>query len=720
MLEAMRQQYEDFKLLADIEAIGSPESPPPPPPRLMPSPPPRRGAVFYATEKQSLPNAIEVELLSTLVVAVSGVHVAANLMRAVDAEASNVEALGVAWTPPTIGALNPSGDLRLKYLAIFQLAVDSAELVRTAHLLKLQPLAVHAYLRMLVGSKPKLVGPKRDSKGNTSPRYIAALPEIAVYLNVRKPTAILDALMKEEETFSSPSSVSEVIERWEAAEVAKEVAEGERATAIGEKRKAESAAEKHAAKLAKTVTDRKEERKANTTKVKERVKARLPALRKEAARRHDAEAEAKYAHAKELRAAAHAEKRDWKELAEREQDLAQARLFENTALKEQVDELKQEVEELHECADDDTAAAHADAWAMVQAMPTWRAARIKGRGGGRMYEYDHRVTIYSMIANGTPLSAIGPNIVNVVRRTAPWLDPQTPSPRMLTECRFELRMIEESLAARRVASAYAIRLLGFDETTKNGNPSITSNVIIEPTRGAKLEPVILRGAYCSAGGTSELIAAAIESKCFDRLRTFLRRWKAQFLEMYPGETWTGPEANDLSMARLAGGGGLQSDTCNTAEKAKTILTEMIAQQAKTKLGSDAWDAMTDEEQSTATRVHKLDCYQHLRNIFLREMSSAQSKHVADELKPHLDAFSSWERMTTDYTQLLRAAYKEFHHGNKYAAAHPAHPTTSPGARGTRWPARQANALPYEDPCAHPERPPFTPPIPAIPHVPSCD
>ena len=58
-----------------------------------------------------------------------------------------------------------------------------------------------------------------------------------------------------------------------------------------------------------------------------------------------------------------------------------------------------------------------------------------------------------------------------------------------------------------------------------------------------------------------------------------------------------------------------------------------------------------------TRVHELDCWQHLRNIFLKEMSSAQAKHVAEELKPHLDAFSSWDRMTTDYTQLLRASYK---------------------------------------------------------------
>ena len=255
--------------------------------------------------------------------------------------------------------------------------------------------------------------------------------------------------------------------------------------------------------------------------------------------------------------------------------------------------------------------------------------------------------------------------MEVVNRTAPWLEPEEPSRRMLTEARFELRLIEEALGGRRVGLAYAIRMLGFDETTKKGNPSITSNVIIEPTKGAPLEPVLLRGAYCSAGGTSEAIAAAIEQKCFARLRGLLARWEAIFHKLYPGETWTGPKPEDLSMGRLAGGGALQSDTCNGARKAKRLLAEMIAEQARHVIGADAWAKLTEEEQKDATRVHELDCYQHLRNIFLKEMSSAQAVHVAAELKPHLDSFSSWDRMTTDYTQLLRASYKELHHGNVY-------------------------------------------------------
>ena len=45
----------------------------------------------------------------------------------------------------------------------------------------------------------------------------------------------------------------------------------------------------------------------------------------------------------------------------------------------------------------------------------------------------------------------------------------------------------------------------------------------------------------------------------------------------------------------------------------------------------------------------------MRNIFLKEQSAAQSKHVADTLKDHLAEFSSWDRMTTDFNQMLRAS-----------------------------------------------------------------
>ena len=75
--------------------------------------------------------------------------------------------------------------------------------------------------------------------------------------------------------------------------------------------------------------------------------------------------------------------------------------------------------------------------------------------------------------------------------------------------------------------------------------------------------------------------------------------------------------------------------------------------------------MSEAERDAAMRVHRLDCWQHMRNIFLKHMSAAQAKHVGEQLQPQLEKFSAWERMSTEFSQLLRAAYREFHHGQRY-------------------------------------------------------
>ena len=104
--------------------------------------------------------------------------------------------------------------------------------------------------------------------------------------------------------------------------------------------------------------------------------------------------------------------------------------------------------ELMEVDNSTQRAAEKEAWELVRAMPTWGKARGYSKGRGQAsFDFNYRVTTYSMIANGTPLSAIGPNIIAVVNRTAPWLKPEAPSDRVLTRARFELRLVEEALAA---------------------------------------------------------------------------------------------------------------------------------------------------------------------------------------------------------------------------------------------------------------------------------
>ena len=292
----------------------------------------------------------------------------------------------------------------------------------------------------------------------------------------------------------------------------------------------------------------------------------------------------------------------------------------------------------------------------VRQMPTWRPVVGKGSGRGRpKMEWGTRVIIYTMLALMCPASSVGAIIVTIVRRAASWLNPVGPTHATVRECRFELRILEEALAGRRVAAAHRVRQLGFDETTKFQEPSMVTTVLIEPTAGAAPEVVILRAAYATGGATSELLAKAIEDKCFARLRGFLEGWEAECKEMFPDHEWTGPKAERCGLHRLGGGGSIISDTCTPARCTQRILIGMVARQIEEKHLD--WASLSEAEQEAAVRMHTQHCFNHIRNIFLKPMAAAQSAHVKEALKDDLEAYSSWERMETDFDNLLRAVYK---------------------------------------------------------------
>lgn len=86
--------------------------------------------------------------------------------------------------------------------------------------------------------------------------------------------------------------------------------------------------------------------------------------------------------------------------------------------------------------------------------------------------------------------------------------------------------------------------VGFDEMIDQQEPSITSNVQIEPTDGAPDENCIQKAAYLSTrGGASAAIGDETEGKCFSRLRDLLRLWTKQHQGMYRNVTWTAPAPN---------------------------------------------------------------------------------------------------------------------------------------------------------------------------------
>lgn len=111
------------------------------------------------------------------------------------------------------------------------------------------------------------------------------------------------------------------------------------------------------------------------------------------------------------------------------------------------DELHMQLAELQAERDENAGAAQ-----KLHMMPTWRHERKKGkRGGGMQIQFQHRLAILEQHANGTPSSAIGRNIVSVVKKVAPWLEPVEPTRHEIQQIGFELPTLEEALAARRTA-----------------------------------------------------------------------------------------------------------------------------------------------------------------------------------------------------------------------------------------------------------------------------
>lgn len=135
------------------------------------------------------------------------------------------------------------------------------------------------------------------------------------------------------------------------------------------------------------------------------------------------------------------------------------------------------------------------------------------------------------------------------------------------------------------------------------------------------------------------------------MRDMLRRWEAKFREMYLQEMWTGPEPHECGLHRLGDGGAIMSDTCSTARLAKKQLAALIEVRVVEHLGSEVWKDMSLVEREAAARTHPQDCWQHLRNIILANMSRAQvlvSRFQPSVVSDHLSLIelsSSFRRPT---------------------------------------------------------------------------
>ena len=179
----------------------------------------------------------------------------------------------------------------------------------------------------------------------------------------------------------------------------------------------------------------------------------------------------------------------------------------------------------------------------------------------------------------------------------------------------------------------------------------------------------MRGATLTAGGTAEAIAWSIDNKLFKHARRLLEEWRTAHERRYGAGSWAaagGPAPGSIALHRLTENTLLMSDTCNAARACKRLLAEAAMASLKAEIGEAAWAALSEEQRAAKGKVYIRECHAHLRNIIINAMSNAATDHLKDELRDSLDEFSSFDRMSVDGNDLIRAIFKELHEGGEYA------------------------------------------------------
>ena len=207
-----------------------------------------------------------------------------------------------------------------------------------------------------------------------------------------------------------------------------------------------------------------------------------------------------------------------------------------------------------------------------------------------------------------------------------------------------------------------------DESTKFGLGLLSSNTQIE-THDGKTVDVVMRGATLTAGGTAEAIAWSIDKNIFSHARRLLEGWRSEHESKHGAGSWAaagGPAPGSIGLNRLTENTLLMSDTCNAARKCKRLLAEAAYASLKADVGEEVWEQMSEEERAAKGKVYVGQCHAHLRNIIINAMAARGTESLKNELSESLAEFSSFDRMSVDGNDLIRAVFKELHEGGEYA------------------------------------------------------
>ena len=344
------------------------------------------------------------------------------------------------------------------------------------------------------------------------------------------------------------------------------------------------------------------------------------------------------------------------------------------ALKERAEEELQAAleEESDDEESDDEESDYEEAGSGGRARKSARSAAERSRRDSRgryLALPNHlRVLIWAQLSRRVAPSAINANISDAIGALAPEELVPLPCERSIGEMRAELTVASEAIAAFRVALSKRIVSFGWDESSKFGLGLLSSNTQIEMQDG-EIVDVVMRGASLTAGGTAEAISWSIDKKIFAHARRLLEEWRTEHERRFGAGSWAaagGPAPGSIAMHRLTEDTLLMSDTCNAARACKRLIAAAAMDSLRLKVGEDAWAKLSEAQKAEKGKVYVGECHAHLRNIIINAMASAATAYLKDELRDSLSEFSSFDRMSVDGNDLIRAVFKELHEGGEYA------------------------------------------------------
>ena len=206
--------------------------------------------------------------------------------------------------------------------------------------------------------------------------------------------------------------------------------------------------------------------------------------------------------------------------------------------------------------------------------------------------------VVELLSHCTPPACISANILTVAELIHPnhSIVRELPSLSFIREWRSILKGLTMTLAAKHLAEAPEYKMHFSDGTSRR--QTAIQNSILQVAGDAGYKTVCLSSSIIALNESSIGLTQAI-LRTFEEGREFLASWRKTTKELYPDKEYLVnqiPEAKLLTLAKLAHGAHIMTDTCSPARLFRKLLMKEIK-----KIAQD--EGMDDSE----IEVYESDC-----------------------------------------------------------------------------------------------------------------